>query len=502
MISTLQEVLDLVGTLDDTPGENSSRERFRNYLTRPTQTIGAVRDYIETCLRTSGPQYHRALQDLVNHTARLIGFEVNFGRYQGVQGAIGYDGIWRSGELAIVVEVKTTDVYTVRTATLVNYVDELISDHRVTDWDHALGLYVVGRAEAALTQFEIAILAERRTQQLRVITVESLLSIAELGQDDRISQDEAAVLLKPTSPFVDDIVRLLARVAATPPGDPRLPQTGDALRLTTTAAPSPTAEATSVESRAYWVTAVSDDQHTSAQEAIRTLLSAGWYVYGERTPGRKRLQVGDGLCFYESGVGIVATAEAASVPERKPLSIIRDAERYPWAFHVTNVRYFFDAPVVIDAPLRAQLDAFQGREPSQSWAWFVQATHAVTEHDFRLLTAQAAPTTSGVATRRLRAPRATRRSHGANNPSHPAGRGALSLRGSCHAQTPPSPWSPPRVASRTCTPARAGALQGVVLAGARGLNNPTPPAPRAGEPTRHPARWGRGDPITPWPVPC
>jgi hypothetical protein len=56
-----------------------SHERFRSYLARSAQTIGAVRDYIETCLRTSGPQYHRALQDLVNHTARLIGFEVEFG---------------------------------------------------------------------------------------------------------------------------------------------------------------------------------------------------------------------------------------------------------------------------------------------------------------------------------------------------------------------------------------------------------------------------------------
>jgi hypothetical protein len=43
MISTLQEVLDLVGTLDDTTGENPSRERFRNYLARSAQTIGAVR---------------------------------------------------------------------------------------------------------------------------------------------------------------------------------------------------------------------------------------------------------------------------------------------------------------------------------------------------------------------------------------------------------------------------------------------------------------------------
>jgi hypothetical protein len=235
-------------------------------------------DSIETCLRTSGPQYHRDLQDLVNHTARLIGFEVEFGRYHGVQGVTGYDGIWRSHDLAIVVEVKTTDVYAVRTATLLHYVDQLISDHRVADREHALGLYVVGRAEAALAHLEHAIPAERRTQQLRVIAAESLLSIA--------------------------------------------------------------------------------------------------------------------------------AAEVASVPERRPLSLIRGAERYPWAFHVTNARHFFDAPVVIDAPLRAQLEAFQGREPGWSWAWFVQATHAVTAHDFHLLTGQATPPTRDVTARRPRAPRA------------------------------------------------------------------------------------------------
>lgn len=153
--------------------------------------------------------------------------------------------------------------------------------------------------------------------------------------------------------------------------------------------------APSVESWAYWLTAVSNVEETSAQQRIRAHLDKGWYVYGERTQGRKRLQVGDRLCFYETGVGVVAEAEVASVPEYRVLSLIPDAEKYPWAFHVTNVRYFFDAPVVIDAPLRAQLKAFQGREPSQSWGWFVQATHAVTEHDFLLLTRGAASTTGG-----------------------------------------------------------------------------------------------------------
>jgi hypothetical protein len=395
MISTLQEVLDLVGTLDDTPGENPSRERFRKYLARSAQTTGTVRDYLETCLRTSAPQYHRALQDLVNHTARLIGFEVDFGRYQGVQGAIGYDGLWRSGALAIVVEVKTTDAYAVRTDTLLGYRHRLVSDHRVADREHVLGLYVVGRAEAALTQLKNAILAERHTQHLRVMTVESLLSIAELIQGERIAPDEAVILFKPTSPVVDDTVRLLARVAVPSPGDPRVPQTGEALGLTTTTAPLAIEGATSVESRAYWLTAVSDAEETSAQQRIRAHLDQGWYVYGERTPGRKRLQVGDRLCLYETGVGVVAAAEVASVPEHRPLSLIPDAEKYPWSFRVTYVRSFFDAPVVIDAPPRAQLEAFQGRDPSQSWSWCVQATRAVTEHDFLLLTGGAAPTTGG-----------------------------------------------------------------------------------------------------------
>ena len=53
---TLTEILDLVGTLDDAPGENTPRERFRAHLAKSVTTVGAVRDYIETCLRTPGPQ--------------------------------------------------------------------------------------------------------------------------------------------------------------------------------------------------------------------------------------------------------------------------------------------------------------------------------------------------------------------------------------------------------------------------------------------------------------
>ena len=47
---TLDEILELVGPLDDAPGENTARDRFRAHLTKSVTTPGALRDYIETCL--------------------------------------------------------------------------------------------------------------------------------------------------------------------------------------------------------------------------------------------------------------------------------------------------------------------------------------------------------------------------------------------------------------------------------------------------------------------
>ena len=74
------------------------------------------------------------------------------------------------------------------------------------------------------------------------------------------------------------------------------------------------------------------------------------------------------VLIYATGVGVVAEAEVDSHPEEK------------------NTRYFFDQPVVIDAALRSHLDAFKGRDPEGPWAWLVQGTRKVTEHDFHVLT--------------------------------------------------------------------------------------------------------------------
>ncbi len=96
MSITLQQTLALAGKLDDAAGPDTPRERFRQFLRENVTKVGEIRDCIEECLRTSGDQYSRALQDLVNHLGRFLGFKVTFGRYQGVQGQIGFDGLWQS----------------------------------------------------------------------------------------------------------------------------------------------------------------------------------------------------------------------------------------------------------------------------------------------------------------------------------------------------------------------------------------------------------------------
>ncbi len=138
--------------------------------------------------------------------------------------------------------------------------------------------------------------------------------------------------------------------------------------------------------RTYLLTSIRGGKRGKVKDILERLLGEGWYVFGEKTPGRKALKPGDWICFYEVGVGVVAEAEVASTPEHRHLPFVSEPERFPWAFQVRNVRYFFDAPVVLDPALRSQLSAFSGKDADGKWAWYVQQSHAVSEHDFSLLT--------------------------------------------------------------------------------------------------------------------
>ncbi len=374
-----------MGKLDDTVGDDNPRERFRLYLKENANEVGQIRDYIGESLRNTGSQYNRAFQDLINYLGHFLGFEVRFGRYQGVQGQIGFDGLWKSpSDFYIVVEVKTTEVYAIKTATLTNYIDEAISEKIIPDRDHVLGLYIVGRADPEVHQLENAIYAEKRMDQLRVISAESLLSLAELMNNYDVSHKDILAVLRPSGPVIDPIIDLMARLAAES-------EVGEEPKEPPASRPSetePVIEKPSEKNQVgYWLSPVIGNDKQAAEEVIQDLVGVQRiYAFGERTPGRKHLKPGDMICFYAEGNGVVGHATVSSYPEKKSSSAIRDPERYPWLFSLVKNETYIDNPVIIDAALRAKLDAFKNRDPNKPWSWFVFSTRRLSENDFRILT--------------------------------------------------------------------------------------------------------------------
>ncbi len=384
MSFALGQILSLVGRLDDQPGDDQPRERFRRFLRDNVKETGQLRDYIEECLRSSGEQYNRALQDLVNYLGVFLGFEITFGRYQGVTNQIGFDGLWRSPKnYFLVAEVKTSELYPIKTSRLLNYIDELISEKQIPEKAKRLGLYIVGRTDPDIRQLENAIIAEGRGEQLRVVSVDSLLSLAEMMNEYDVSHEDILAVLWPSGPKVDNIVSLITRLVAQERGS-QAQENAEAQEHGIEENP-PVDEPS--EAATYWLTSVRADEKRSVEEIVQSLVGHDKvYGFGDKTPGRKRLKPGDWICFYAGPKGVIAHARVASLPEKKRHPAITYPDKFPWVFELSDSQLYLDNPVLIDPALRSQLNAFRDRDPNGPWAWFVQATHKLDQHDFELLT--------------------------------------------------------------------------------------------------------------------
>src|SRR5208282_1079783 len=110
-------------------------------------------------------------------------------------------------------------------------------------------------------QLEYAILAEKRTHQLRVISIESLLSLAELKGEYDLSHQDVLEILRPSGPKIDPVVDLIAGLVAEqgdskPPGPAAPPETGKQLP----------------KEVCFWLTPVKSTEEQTAEECIRILV--------------------------------------------------------------------------------------------------------------------------------------------------------------------------------------------------------------------------------------
>jgi hypothetical protein len=135
--------------------------------------------YARHCLTDSFSKSGLVLQDVVNELGRRLDYKVSNGRYQGVTGGIGFDGIWRRPDGAdLVVEVKTTDAYRIPLNTIAAYRDKLRDAGEIGR--DASVLIVVGREDTG--ELEAQVRGSRHAWDFRLISVDALLKLVELKE--------------------------------------------------------------------------------------------------------------------------------------------------------------------------------------------------------------------------------------------------------------------------------------------------------------------------------
>ncbi len=207
---TIQQVVSNAGDGSLRDGNTGSLE-LREFLTHVP--VDSLFSYVRQCLDTPSSQRGFVLQDLVNELGRRLDFDVENGLYQGKRNAIGFDGLWKAqGEPELVVEVKSTDTYTISLETAIDYRDALVAEGKVSK--SASILIVVGREDTGALEAQIR--GSRHAWDIRLISVESFIKLVQVRakSDDPSTVRQIHQLLRPFEyTKVDKIIEILFRTA-------------------------------------------------------------------------------------------------------------------------------------------------------------------------------------------------------------------------------------------------------------------------------------------------
>lgn len=194
------------GRLRDSGGASAE---FREFLS--VIPIDQLARYAFECLgEEKFADGGRALQDIINEVGRRLGFTVENGLYQGKSGAVGFDGLWSNKEgMSIIVEVKTTDTYSIDLDTLANYRKALVEAGKVSGGTSSI-LIVVGRADTG--SWEAQVRGSRHAWDIRLISVQALLRLMQIKHDldDPSVIERIQTVLRPREfTKLDEIVELV-----------------------------------------------------------------------------------------------------------------------------------------------------------------------------------------------------------------------------------------------------------------------------------------------------
>jgi hypothetical protein len=207
----VQQLIAIAGEGRLCDGSVASLE-FRALLnTVPSANLAT---YSRECLEDHFDGSGLALQDIVNQIGRRLAFRVEDGLYRGKQGTPGHDGIWelRNGH-KIIVEVKTTDAYSINLDTIAFYRRQLIKEGKAEQEKTSI-LMVVGRKDTG--GLEAQIRGSRYAWDIRIISVDALIRLMGLKEslDDPHTVSRISELLVPKEyTKLDDIIDLVFATA-------------------------------------------------------------------------------------------------------------------------------------------------------------------------------------------------------------------------------------------------------------------------------------------------
>jgi hypothetical protein len=337
----MKDLLMLVGRLDDGAGFDTPRERLRRFLVERVTDAAQINAILDECQRSIGEQSHRLLQDTVVLLGRLLGFEATFGTYQRVAGAVRFDGQWRSrGRLHLVLEIRSDQTRSADLESLERSLTAVTAAAHL-DTENPLGLCVMARHYPGRIKLESNTNGDRRHPDIRLVSVQSLVWLAEAVAIGRLQHEDILKLLK-SGVDLDFVVGLLERVAyvAVPK------ETVD----------RPEEEETEPDS-GFWATTITSSDSAAPEQLLASVIGQRRILGVTDAGPRGGASPGDWVCLFVPAKGVVGHAQLASIIERTA-GVVRHSEQYSRVFGLDNLE-LYDDPIV---PGAAMQDAFAPAE--------------------------------------------------------------------------------------------------------------------------------------------
>jgi hypothetical protein len=321
---TVSQVLAMVGRLDDSPGFDTPRERFRRFLVQRITDPQAARLVIQQCQQMSGEQNHRALQDAVVLTGRFLGFHTAFRQYQHDPGAAPITGEWESRRrLRILLSLCTDQTAAIELEALVQIVRNGLPAHLQANTPR-VGLCIVSPLFAAKTRID-EMLRARRHPELRTVSLPGILRMTEMVASGRMTHDDVLHVLNPDV----NLDALIERFDAwTTPAE--ADHGGEEVDL----------QAGASEDTSCWVAAIQLDTSTPPGQFVESVIAKRRILpINPALHVQRAVESGNSISVYIAGVGFVAHAKVAGViTEGSPL--VRHSERFTQVVTLSDVAVY------------------------------------------------------------------------------------------------------------------------------------------------------------------